>query len=144
MKRIIKELLAISGVLSMSIRRKMNRGEKVVLNYHHIVPDELVEANLFYGYTHSLSHFKEQISFLDREFGFSTDLKDTSRITLTFDDGGLSNFTNVLPVLHELDIQALFFVSDLPPAKTFWFEEWYAWFTYAPAKKYSFQQLEID
>ena len=94
---------------------------------------------IMYHYVRDLSHsrypkikgldtelFKEQITYLKKNFTIVTmekvidittrggHLPDNSML-LTFDDGYIDNFTNILPILKQHKLQGSFFI----PGKTF-------------------------
>ncbi len=85
----------------------------LILNYHDIC-DEDREDNL---YTINTKSFKEQLHFVKRS-GISViglnDLLNGSvqadlSLIFTFDDGNISHYTKVIPILEELNFSACFF-----------------------------------
>lgn len=93
------------------------KNKTIILNYHKIVsaPDKGFENH----YDISLESFKKQILYLvHQKFNFvlpeaMDELKENSQsnVILTFDDGNLSDYYEVVPFLHALKIPALFFIN---------------------------------
>jgi peptidoglycan/xylan/chitin deacetylase (PgdA/CDA1 family) len=120
----------------MLIFLKMQMGRKLILNYHHILPNDQILRNVFYGYTHSVSSFDAHLQVLSRQFMFTLDFDDASKISITFDDGSKSVITYAKSILDRYNLKAWFFINGLKNDELFWFDWWYAWFSYAPYGTY--------
>src|ERR1035437_6373861 len=90
----------------------LNRRKQRILNYHHILPDNVIENNLIFNYSHSISSFRSQLGLLTKRFTPTIKLKQKNGIMLTFDDGAINNFNYALPVLNEFNIKAYFFMLE--------------------------------
>jgi peptidoglycan/xylan/chitin deacetylase (PgdA/CDA1 family) len=107
-------LLWGSGVASLA-RRLLTRRRRFVLVFHGVgrvryrqVPAELQPSLTSAELRSVLAWVGERFSFLT-----ATELLESDRpgVLLTFDDGLANNYTNVLPVLTELEAPAVFFVT---------------------------------
>lgn len=93
-----------------------------VLMYH----DVLASDTLMHRYTVLLNIFSEQLAFvkynairtlsMKNYFDYfymrgSTSVHSSNSIILTFDDGHISNYSHVLPLLLELGLKASFFIT---------------------------------
>ena len=99
-KKIIKNILGYSSIPCGKLFTNFLKIKNRTLLFHSI-DENLIFDN--YGFTVSLTNFKNYINYLkSNEFQF-TDLKDTiynnKSITITFDDG----YKNIIPALEYLD-----------------------------------------
>jgi len=124
------------------------RDVKLMLNYHHIVKDEAFVQNLTHGYSHRLSAFDAQMAYLSENFKVNTDIDDYNSITITFDDGAKSNFTNAHGLLEKYGLKAWFFLNDrhldTSPQRTLWVDEMYEWLSHAKTGSYAFGSFSKD
>ena len=103
----------------------MSRNVSIVM-YHYV--RDLVKSRYPEIKGRGLDDFKSQINYLEKYGNFITvselidavknknDLPDNA-IMLSFDDGYTDHFTNVFPVLHEKNIQGMFFPAAEPIEK---------------------------
>lgn len=111
--------------------------ENIILNYHHIVPDEVCDSNLLYGYSHKLSSFRAQMEWLSDRFQNSTLFGDKNSFVVTFDDCSVHTFEQALPVLEEFGLKAYFFVVERDLGKPLWVDQYFFWLSYVPAGTYN-------
>ena len=82
----------------------MKNNASVVLMYHSIgTPVECEVGNSLYCV--SVERFREQLGYISGVIGSSG-----HHVTITFDDGDLTNYTQAYPVLKELGLKAYFFI----------------------------------
>jgi peptidoglycan/xylan/chitin deacetylase (PgdA/CDA1 family) len=117
-----------------------------ILTYHHILPDDLIENNLVFGYTHSISSFKAQLKVLVKRFQCVTDFGKKNTAVITFDDGVLNNYIYALPFLRQYNIKAYFFIVDslVGNQDLLWSEKWVLWLSQVPYGKYTIGGIEIS
>ncbi|MGH2645276.1 MAG: polysaccharide deacetylase family protein, partial [Chitinophagaceae bacterium] len=110
----------------------MGGGQAVILLYHRVIdlkpdPQELCV---------SPHHFREQITFLKEKYNIlsSNEFADhllkgkkfpPKSVLLTFDDGYADNFQLALPILEELQAQAIFYIttSKLNTNEELWWDD---------------------
>ena len=125
----------------------LNRNKQIVVNYHHILPEEAMEDNMIYSYSHSLEVFKKQLQMMKKRFEFTTEVGKPGTVLLTFDDGAINNYKYALPVLEEMNIKAYFFVIDsmvnAKDGELLWVDKWILWFSNVPYGKYRILDEEV-
>lgn len=108
------------------------QGYCTVLLYHRVV-DLNYDPQLLCV---SLKNFEDQLRFLKKKGKFLT-LEEFTEILsrkgkfpknsflITFDDGYLDNYTNALPVLEKLGLQAVFYIAtnNINTTNLFWWDE---------------------
>lgn len=88
----------------------LNRKAKRILTFHSVLPDGIYEDNVANGVSCSESNFRMTIRELKKKFRFSTDVFDADTLTITFDDGYLSEYEVAGRILKEEgDIPAIVF-----------------------------------
>lgn len=109
----------------------------MVLNYHHVIPDDLFEHNVLFGYAHRKSSFETQLKILSSQFGFAHEFGGRGCI-ISFDDGIINNLTIAAPLLSKHKIRAYFFcVEDhIGSNSPLWIDQFYLWFSYVPDGDY--------
>lgn len=103
-----------------AILRKMQRKKVIALMYHGITQQEQAVAN-FDGKQVYVERFKEQLQYLQKHYNIIT-LNDffawkqgrmlcpKNAVLLTFDDGYLNNYTQLLPLLKKYHVPATIFL----------------------------------
>jgi hypothetical protein len=116
----------------------------MVLNYHHVIPDNLFEENLLYGYAHKRSSFETQVEILSKKYGFS-DQFGVKNCVITFDDGIINNLTEAVPALAKYKVKAYFFCveENIGSQESLWIDQFYLWFSYIPKGTYVFEGTEM-
>jgi len=122
-------------LLSSDIKLE-NLQSTLILNYHHIVPDSIVESNLLYGYSHSTSSFESQIEWLSARFKNSLAFEDKNSFVITFDDCSIYTIEQALPILTKYNIQAYFFLVEDRIGKSIWIDDYLFWLSYVPNGSY--------
>ncbi len=82
---------------------------KIVLMYHDVFMDNPNESGFQYGYQYKLQvdRFEKHISKIKE---YCTNHPDVE-VELTFDDGGVSFFLHIAPILEKYNFKGLFFIS---------------------------------
>ena len=93
---------------------------KVVM-YHYVRPQRDANKGLYFL---EIENFIKQLDFFETQYGFvgrdewenfvQNQSHCPSGVLLTFDDGLIDHYNNVLPILNDRGIWAMFFVSSLP------------------------------
>jgi peptidoglycan/xylan/chitin deacetylase (PgdA/CDA1 family) len=125
-----------TGIADFARRAYANKG-RFVLEFHGVASRRYPNIPLQVQPRLIISELKEIINRLKKNFSFLTPdeffLSNKSGLLLTFDDGFANNYTNVFPVLKELETPAIFFVSTqhiinpkdwLPSVKSFVMKHW--------------------
>ncbi|MDA7836641.1 polysaccharide deacetylase family protein [Salibacteraceae bacterium] len=108
----------------------------LILNYHHIVPDSVMERNLLYGYNHTTSSFESQIEWMSARFKNSLEFEDKNSFVITFDDCSIHTIDQALPILTKFKVQAYFFVVEDRIGKSIWIDDYFFWLSYVPNGSY--------
>lgn len=124
----------------------LNKRKQRILNYHHILPDGLIENNLIFSYTHGISSFRAQLAIISKRFTITTQFKKKNSAVITFDDGAVNNYTYALPILKEFNIKAYFFLIEkqLRNNDLLWVDKWFLWIVCIPYGKYNILEMEIS
>lgn len=124
----------------------LNRRKQRILNYHHILPNELIENNLIFSYAHSISSFRAQLAIISKRFMLTTQFKQENSAIITFDDGAMNNYTYALPILQEFNIKAYFFLIEtlLQNNDLLWTDKWFLWLAKVPYGKYNILGVKIS
>lgn len=120
MKGLIKKAVVGSGVLRLAARTRA--GSAAILMYHSVRRDPSQSFDLLGGIVHSESVFRGQMEMLAREFRpirfdalaesirAGRDLQPRS-VAVTFDDGYADNHEVAMPILKQLGLSAVFYVT---------------------------------
>ncbi len=94
----------------------LQKGSPLVLAYHNIKNRSRVGPDL---YTVTTRNFNEHMSVIRKHFTaikpdelFNTGVESKPRILITFDDGRKNNYTQAFPILSQLGLPALFFITS--------------------------------
>ena len=123
----------------------LNRRKQRILNYHHILPDNLIENNLLFNFSHSVSVFKTQMNILSKRFTLTHRFKLQNSAMITFDDGAINNYTYAVPILNEFNVKGYFFIIDerLRNSDLLWVDKWFLWLSKIPYGVYNILGVEI-
>lgn len=111
-----------------------------IITYHNVIDDSHFDDALHLGVCHSKSVFKFQLEEMYKsKLSFCTELHRDNSVMITFDDGYQNKFEIARPILNELNIKAIFFItSDLVDAKDpLWIDRVLLWFSYVPEKSFN-------
>jgi peptidoglycan/xylan/chitin deacetylase (PgdA/CDA1 family) len=111
--------------------------ETLILNYHHIIPDEEIENNLLFGYAHSKSAFHIQMGYLSSIASSALTFDAPKAFVVTFDDCSMSTFKHALPILDEFGIKAHFFIVEDMIGRSLWIDDYFLWISYVPFGTYT-------
>jgi len=110
-----------------------------IITYHNIIEDLYFDNALHLGVCHSQSVFKFQLKEIAKaNLNFSTEINQEKSVMITFDDGYQNKFICARPILNELNIKAVFFItSDLIDSNNpLWIDKALLWFSYVPQGDY--------
>lgn len=82
------------------------KNHNVILAYHSVGENPVAEAGAEL-YSLRLDSFVEQMEYVRR---MTNGVSQTMNVMVTFDDGDITNYTNVFPVLKKMGLKAHFFV----------------------------------
>lgn len=69
-----------------------NRKAKRIITFHNIIPEHLLPQGKRIGLTETADEFSMMICEIRKHFRLSTDVSDSSTVTITFDDGYLNQY----------------------------------------------------
>ena len=123
----------------------LNKNRKRIIAYHNIIPDEYFDDSLHLSHSMKESSFKKQLEIIKDRLGFTLDIDDTSKVTLTFDDGYLNQYSVASKIMDEKSIKGYFFcVSNLiKNNEAFVMDKIQYWFSYVPYGSYYIDQVDI-
>ena len=114
----------------------LNKNAKRIITFHNVLPDEIMGSLPHVGCMLTESDFKLVVNEISTRFKFSTDLADTTTVTLTFDDGFLNQYMIAGKILNKENISAIIFVAgdviDATAEKTLITEKILIWNYFAP------------
>lgn len=147
LKRLLKETayaaLYFSGAVHLAYR--LNRGSQVVVTYHHVLPDRMVDDSLHALEVHGATNFARQLAVIARRFAISTEIGKPGTCLVTFDDGYCNNLEIAGPLLARHGAAAYFFVP-LDVAKSgdaLWVDKFRLWLGAAPPGAYMIADVPI-
>ena len=113
MKNVVVEVVAYLAYWlgSDALFYWLNRRAKRILTFHNVLPDELFRPGIANGVSNRLSDFERIIDECAKRFKFSTDLFDSTTLTVTFDDGYRNQYTTAFKALQKRGIPAYLFVA---------------------------------
>jgi peptidoglycan/xylan/chitin deacetylase (PgdA/CDA1 family) len=123
--------LSLSGKL-----RGWKSSETLVLNYHHILPSNMVDQSLLFGYSHSIESFESQIQFLIDNYANSIEFSSPNSFVVSFDDCSESAVKYALPILRKHNIRAYFFINEACIGEELWIDTYFKWLSWVPFGRY--------
>jgi peptidoglycan/xylan/chitin deacetylase (PgdA/CDA1 family) len=118
------------------LKGALSNSPALILNYHHIVPNNTPMHSLLYGYSHRQSSFESQLIWLSTNLKYSTDFDAPQSFVITFDDCSMSTYKLALPLLNKYGIKAYFFVVESDLGNILWIDKYFAWLSYVPKGNY--------
>jgi peptidoglycan/xylan/chitin deacetylase (PgdA/CDA1 family) len=136
--------LYLSGAVHLAYR--LNRGSQVVVTYHHVLPDRMLDDSLHAFETHAESVFARQLSIIARRFEITTELGRPHSCVITFDDGYRNNLEIAAPLLAKYGANAYFFVplEIAQRGETLWVDKLRLWLGAAPPGTYVIAGTRIE
>jgi len=144
MKSFLKELFFRTHASITPFKRFPENDSAIILNYHHIIPDKSERNSLLYGYSHRITSFEAQLSWLQSKFQKSIDFSSHGSFVITFDDCSMSTFNHALPILEKYNVKAYFFVVEDDLGDILWIDKYFAWLSYVPRGIYIVNDLECS
>jgi peptidoglycan/xylan/chitin deacetylase (PgdA/CDA1 family) len=136
-------LLYLSGVVHVAYW--LNRHRQIVVTYHNVLPDRMLDDSLHSLEAHSESVFAKQLSIISRRFPITTELGLPGTCVITFDDGYSNNVRIAAPLLARWGALAYFFVplETARRQEPNWVDKLRLWLGAAPAGRYQVLKSEI-
>jgi peptidoglycan/xylan/chitin deacetylase (PgdA/CDA1 family) len=136
-------LLYVSGVIRLAYW--LGRNRQVVVTYHNVLPDRLVDDSLHGREAHAASVFSRQLAVIRRRFPVTTELGRPGSCVIAFDDGYSNNARIAGPLLAESGALAYFFVplETARDGQPNWVDKLRLWIGAAPSGTYSICGTEI-
>ena len=136
LKNLAYAALFFSGAVRLAYW--LNRDRQVVVTYHNILPDRMLDDSLHAMEVHAASVFERQLRVITQRFRVTTELGRPGTCIVTFDDGYCNNFDIARPLLARHDALAYFFVplSIAETGETLWVDKFRLWLGAAPAGRY--------
>lgn len=118
----MKELIKKAVVSSRVLRLFSASASGAILMYHSVMEDPAQHIDSLGGIIHSRSQFRSQMELLARNY-HPVSLEDLVRtlragdvlpkrsVVITFDDGYTDNYEVAMPILNEIGIPAVFYVT---------------------------------
>jgi peptidoglycan/xylan/chitin deacetylase (PgdA/CDA1 family) len=122
----------------------ITRKRQKIITYHNVINDKYFDDTLHLGVSHSQSVFKFQLKEIAKtSLNFSTEINQENSVMITFDDGYQNKFVCARPILNDLNIGAVFFItSDLINSKyPLWVDKILLWFSYVPKGNYVIDEI---
>jgi peptidoglycan/xylan/chitin deacetylase (PgdA/CDA1 family) len=137
--------LYCSGAVHLAYR--LNRHAQVVVTYHHVLPDRMLDDSLHALEVHAASVFERQLAIIARRFRITTEIGPPGSCLITFDDGYRNNLEIAAPLLARFAASAYFFapLEIALQGQTLWVDKFRLWLGSAPAGTYvvAGQTLEL-
>lgn len=136
LKSLIKSVIHFLGSSGSFLSLMKGQGS-LVLNYHHIVLDDMMDGSLLFGYAHAVKSFDKQMEFLTKRLTPSLTPNAENSFLITFDDCSKSTIRHAIPILDKYGIKAKFFVVESSLEKTLWIDDYFMWCSYVPSGTYT-------
>jgi peptidoglycan/xylan/chitin deacetylase (PgdA/CDA1 family) len=103
-----------------------------VLTYHNVIPDDLFDASLHLGVSHSESAFKKHMSILKKRLA-------PENVLITFDDGYVNQYEVASRILDKHNLKGVFFISFklLIERQPLTIDKVLQWVSYVPEGQYT-------
>ena len=89
----------------------LNRHSKRIITFHNVIPSDLLPEGKKIGLTDTEEELRMKVRIIKRHFFVNTDIKDTSSVTLTFDDGYENQVEIAGRILDNEGIPAIIFAA---------------------------------
>ena len=144
LKELVYAALYFSGAVRLAYR--LNRDRQIVVTYHNVLPDRMLDDGLHAMEAHAASVFARQLALITRRFPVTTELGKPGSCVITFDDGYRNNFEIARPLLAHHDALAYFFVplSIAETGDTLWVDKFRLWLGAAPWGRYEILGTAIE
>ena len=125
------------NALSLSGKIKgWKSSDTLVLNYHHILPSNMVDQSLLNGYSYSIESFESQIQFLIDNYANSTEFSSPNSFVVSFDDCSEGAVKYALPILRKHNIRAYLFINEACIGEELWIDTYFKWLSSVPFSSY--------
>jgi peptidoglycan/xylan/chitin deacetylase (PgdA/CDA1 family) len=116
----------------------LNRHRQVVVTYHNVLPDRMLDDSLHSWQAHAESVFARQLAIIQRRFTVTTELDRPGTCLITFDDGYCNNARVAGPLLAQAGAPAYFFVplETAQRGEPNWVDKLRLWLGAAPSGDY--------
>lgn len=144
---ITKKVAKISKITGFTrLSYFLNKKRKRTIAYHNIVPDRYWDDSFHLDYSTRESSFKSQLDIMKKRLGVSLDTEDTSKVTITFDDGYLNQYSIASKIMDDKDIQGYFFCAAniLNNKRVLVMDSLQYWFSYVPYGKYNIDDINLN
>ena len=101
-QKLIKVLNSI--IFRTKLYKLLSTKHKVVLLYHRVNQDKLIQDYYLKGIFTTTENFKKQMQWLSNS-------NRRNKVIITFDDGYEDNYKYAFPILKEYNLRAIFFVT---------------------------------
>lgn len=112
MKHLIVKLLAFicywTGLVSLFYA--LNKKAKRIVTFHNVIPQNLLPNGKKIGLIDTEESFSMKIREIQKHFSITSDLDDSSTLTITFDDGYCNEYEIVRNVVGD-DVMGIIFIS---------------------------------
>lgn len=147
LKRLLSIFYCICGWSGVTkIFYTLNRGRRLIITYHNIIPDEIFDDALHLGVSHRLSEFQYQLDLLASRFNLTTDVlsREQRSCAITFDDGYRNNLA-AAECLEQKSARGIFFVPVEPvlSGRTLVIDQVLRWFSYVPPGDYAIVSVAV-
>jgi peptidoglycan/xylan/chitin deacetylase (PgdA/CDA1 family) len=133
--RLVYILALYSGVVRLLYF--LGRRRDLVITYHNVLPDDLFDAALHLGVSHSESAFARQIEIIAKRWPQGGKRKGGS-CAISLDDGYRNQYEIVAPILEHHGVTGRFFltVDLIRTGEVLWPDRLMMWVSYAPEGTY--------
>jgi peptidoglycan/xylan/chitin deacetylase (PgdA/CDA1 family) len=135
--------LYLSGAVHLAYW--LNRRRQVVVTYHNVLPDRMLDDSLHSREVHAESIFARQLAIIRRRFPVTIELGRPGTCLITLDDGYANNARIAGPLLAEAGAPAYFFVplETAQHGSPNWVDKFRLWVGAVPPGTYRIAGVEI-
>jgi peptidoglycan/xylan/chitin deacetylase (PgdA/CDA1 family) len=139
----VHALLYLSGMVHLAYW--LNRHRQVIVTYHNVLPDRMLDDSLHSREAHAESAFARQLEIIRRRFAVTAELDRPGTCLITFDDGYSNNARVAGPLLAQAGLPAYFFVplETAQAGQPNWVDKFRLWLGAAPSGNYRISGTEI-
>lgn len=136
-------LLYVSGVIHLAYW--LGRKRQIIVTYHNVLPDRLIDDSLHGMNAHAASVFRKQLAIIRRRFPVTTEFGRPGSCVIAFDDGCSNNARVAGPLLADSGALAYFFVplETALDGQPNWVDKLRLWIGAAPSGSYRICGTEI-